>query len=440
MTGPGRNHRLLTFVMLFLTAFTIRLGFVLVTGAYLVNLDIEMTRAAATLVQEGTLGNVYAADTGPSAHVAPLYAGLLALLYRIFGVATPPGLLAQAVLAITFTSACIAVLPLLAERARLSPTAGLVAAAVMAVMPFNFFAETSGYWEQPLVTAALMGLFAGFLVLHDRQWQGWRWVPLLGFCVGLGALLSPVLLPPTGLMMAAEFGSQRDRRWRVLLISVAVLGLAALVCVPWVYRNYVVLGGFVPLRSNGGLELFIGNNDHANGQSLGIAGTADNAFLVQHHPSASKAEQATIKEIGELAYMNEKARLGKEWIRDHPWQFLGLTVTRFRLYWFPQSEMWTAETSARLFKSCLFSGFSVAAFVCLAYLFWVRHPYRWLLAATLIGPCLPYLITHVDLRYRYPTFWLSVLLSAECLVCLTRHLWRHQSDRTKEPMTETRPS
>jgi hypothetical protein len=58
---------------------------------------------------------------------------------------------------------------------------------------------------------------------------------------------------------------------------------------------------------------------------------------------------------------------------------------------------------------------TVLAFGGLASLFVRRHPYRWLIAGIFIGPSLPYLVTHVFFRYRYPLLWLTFLLACECV-------------------------
>jgi hypothetical protein len=58
---------------------------VFITRPYLDLQRFEMERAAISLAQTGVLGNPYAIPTGPTAHVAPLYAGLLATIFFVFG-------------------------------------------------------------------------------------------------------------------------------------------------------------------------------------------------------------------------------------------------------------------------------------------------------------------------------------------------------------------
>ena len=90
----------------------------------------------------------------------------------------------------------------------------------------------------------------------------------LGDFLGALTLLSPVFLPAALLMLLAEFLAQAAHRRRVFVRGTILLTLSTAVVAPWIFRNYVVLGGFVPTRSNLGLELYVGNHDgqrHARG-------------------------------------------------------------------------------------------------------------------------------------------------------------------------------
>src|SRR5438477_464003 len=141
---------------IFLLAFSVRFAATLYLGNYKVSNDVETNRAAVSVARSGQLGDIFFRGSGPSAHLAPLHPLMLGAIYRCFGIETPRSLLIQACIAITIVSLIMAGVPLLAERARLSPAAGILAAAVMAVLPFNLYVETSGTWEQAESCAALL--------------------------------------------------------------------------------------------------------------------------------------------------------------------------------------------------------------------------------------------------------------------------------------------
>jgi len=377
----------------------------------------EMERAAVNLVVHGELANVYSDTSGPSAHVAPAYVFLLALLYRLFGLPDAGGWIAQVVAVSCVTATVIALMPALARRLGLQPAAGYGAAILLALSPCNLWVESWGGWEQPYTALVLLGLLLTFVALHDRS--GNREVSLrvlaltAGLLIGLAMLLSPILLPAVALMIGGELLTGSGRRLRIAGAA-GIMIVTALICIaPWTWRNYVVLGGFVPVRSNFGIELWIGNNPQANGKTFVTYYDDPHKITRGWHPSGTRAECQRLQQLGELAYMRDKQRQALEFIGCDPVRFLALTAHRFQYYWFPGPDMWSPNAPGRLFKACAYCLIGCGTLAALTYMFCAGHPYRWLVAAAVIGPSLVYMVTHVDPRYRQPTFGLSVLLTCE---------------------------
>jgi hypothetical protein len=404
------NRSVVACILIFFLAALPRLIYVMSCGSMGTG---EMERAAINLAQTGELGNIYAPDSGKSAHVAPLYALWLSLLYRVFGVPDVGGRLAQRILAVLITSIGIALLPILGKRLRLHPCAGYVAAIILALSPLNLWIECSGCWEQPYAALALLGLVYAFATLHACHWESVPVAIATGLLLGLTALLSPSLLPVGALILVADFYRLDDRRKQVLRGAAVMLSVSALCVAPWIYRNYQGLGGFVALRSNFGLELWIGNNPEATGRTFGTHADDPNGILWHLHPYSNKEEKAHLKAIGELAYMREKLNMALAWIKENPGQFCWLTGERCQLYWFPPADMWTQTTSAYGLKAAFWCLVSIGALLGFSVMIWRGNPYAWILLASILGPALIYLITHVDIRYRNPTLALSVLVGCE---------------------------
>jgi hypothetical protein len=407
------NRSVVVGLLIFFLAAVPRLIYAL--GTDKLGTGAEMERAAINLAQCGELGNIYAPDSGKSAHVAPLYAFLLSLMYSIFGVPNVGGRMAQRIAAVLITSLGIALLPMVSKRLRLHPWAGYVAAIILALSPVNLWIECSGCWEQPYAALALLGLVYAFAALHACQWQSLPLVIGTGLLVGLTALLSPSILPAAGLMLAAELFFQAAQRKQVLRGAFVMLAIGAICVAPWIYRNYRALGGFVAVRSNFGLELWVGNNPEATGRTFGTHADDPNGILWRIHPYSNKQEKAHLKAIGELAYMREKLHQALAWIREHPRRFVDLTLTRAQLYWFPPADMWTPTTSARGLKATFWCLTSLGVLIGAIELLRRRQSYAWILLAGILGPALVYMITHVDVHYRYPALALSVLLCCEAL-------------------------
>src|SRR5216683_1748538 len=111
----------------FSSSFSSSLGYVLIKQTYMDLSAAELERAAICLADHGELGSAYSDDSGPTAHVSPLYPALLAAIYRVFGSHTPAGRLAQELASILISSLGITLLPVLARRAKLEQGSGWAA-------------------------------------------------------------------------------------------------------------------------------------------------------------------------------------------------------------------------------------------------------------------------------------------------------------------------
>jgi 4-amino-4-deoxy-L-arabinose transferase-like glycosyltransferase len=155
---------------------------------------------------------------------------------------------------------------LLAARVarRLSgPTAGLVAAGVMALYP-NLIFHTGALLGETLYNV----LFLAFLaLLIGRGWtESFGWWRLLGCGVllGLAVMVRPISLAVIPVVALAFLWSRKD--WGIALRWTAVLTLGVVACVvPWTVRNAVRLDAFVLISTNTGDNLCIGHADGATG-------------------------------------------------------------------------------------------------------------------------------------------------------------------------------
>jgi hypothetical protein len=192
----------------------------------------------------------------------------------------------------------------------------------------------------------------------------------------------------------------------------------------------VVFGGFVPLRSNFGLELFIGNNPTADGHTYTIPYNHPNDPYAWAHPFRNPNEQQHLREVGELAYMHEKGQIAKEWIREHPGRFVQLTWNRLLGFYFPPVSYWSPDWSVRPLRAAAAWGLTLLGLGGLLLVFCSRHPNRWPLFLVLTAPSLIYLVTHVNIRYRYGSMWILALLTGHVLSCLMDRLKHSQKSTT----------
>src|SRR5271165_4086231 len=280
----------------------------------------EMEKIARSLAEGNVFGNPYALPTGPTAHHAPIYPFLLSLVFRMFGYG-PDARLIQAFINITFVAAQMALLPYLSRIAQLPLSVGVVAGLVAALVPSRVLKETR-------FESCISGLAAVLFVMLVLRWlrkehPSTRESIMAGFLAGICILATPPLL----LVKLALVASWFLRRLRRQVIILAVACCAALL--PWTIRNFVELGGFVPLRSNYPLELSVSNEDDSHAESVANFGNP-----IFRHPSTNTAEAIRVQQLGELQYNRERAREARTWIVSHPRRFLSLTARRFVYFWF----------------------------------------------------------------------------------------------------------
>ncbi len=219
-------------------------------------------RSASAIAHTGTYqdANHAAGGThGPSAYFPPAYSYLLALADLITG---GPALSSATVtlarlIQVALGTGSVALLGLSAFELFGSGTA-LTTLALGAIYPVALELSAVLAAENLLTLLELAALYA--VLRAGRSAAPSRWLVSAGVLIGLAALTHSnalVLLVPLG------FGAQRLGRrpgavhralparapWVTLLVC------AALTVTPWMVRNLVVMGGFVPISSEAGITL-----------------------------------------------------------------------------------------------------------------------------------------------------------------------------------------
>jgi 4-amino-4-deoxy-L-arabinose transferase-like glycosyltransferase len=273
---------------------------------------------ARSLVAGHGFGNVFA-NTGLTAVLPPVYAYLLAGIFKVFGVETKAAILAALSLNSVISALTCVPIFLLARQAfgdRIAKWAGWG----WAFSPYGIYYGADWAWSTCLLTLELACLFLFALRLENssrtRDWL------LFGFFGGIAALTEPVSLSVVPLLgLWTLYRRYRLRRpWKIPMAAAALAALA--VMAPWLVRNYELFHRFIPVRSGFGLELYIGNN--------GYSTRWVNSSL---HPNHSDAELAEYERVGEMAYMDHKLQQGKAYVRSHPAWYAWMTLRRIVYMW-----------------------------------------------------------------------------------------------------------
>lgn len=272
----------------------------------------------------------------PTAFGNPIYPAFLAGLFKAFGFSVLAVLIVQCLID-TLTCFLVFVIALKVVRSR---SAALLAALAYALYPPFIISAASVLTE----TLTLL-LLTGALYFFWRLLSGsLRHAAFAGVLMGLSILIRPaVLLLPVFLLAVLWLNRKECRGW--LLKGLVYLLVSYAVVSPWTVRNYVVMGGFIPVSAHGGLSFWQGtgpadgvcmsNADHP----LAIQGTAE-ARLPGHLP-VSKATYHRITSLREqVRGLNEVerdavfAKAGMREVREHPGRFAFLAVKKFFRLWF----------------------------------------------------------------------------------------------------------
>jgi 4-amino-4-deoxy-L-arabinose transferase-like glycosyltransferase len=193
---------------------------------------------------------------GPTARWPPGFSTVLGGLYWLFGIHPVLGELFNAVVG----ASTVVLLMLVAERTLDRGTA-IVAGAMLAVLPGPIM------WTDVLVAETLYtALFVGAVLLLVSSRPTWAWLLAFGIAVGVGALVRGEALTWFVLPVAMWW---RLVPWRALArIVIVAIAAAAVVMLPWIVRNAVVMDAFVPVATNASETLWSGHNDDATGAQV----------------------------------------------------------------------------------------------------------------------------------------------------------------------------
>ncbi len=373
----------------------------------------ETGKAAIALLERGYIGDPYLLPTGPTAHVSPVLAWLLAAVYRVFGENTVQARIVLGAAAAAMFALGVRAALRLASVTGAGPCAVLATGGLLALTPMMLFQAVVNdrQWDQPFTALVLV---QGWLVFEEsrRSVRPYRAEAALAALAGVGALFSPAIFPTLAISLAAMAWLRRrlgDIRITVLLC----VGILAACLLPWGVRNELVMGRFILTRSNFGLELDAGNSPGATG----LSGSGEEAL---RHPHDWAPAAREVQAMGEVAYMRAMSDRAHGWIAANPSSFARLTLRRLVLSFLPSPAMvgWTPVLGARL-SWMLWTAFGVLKIAALLLTAWFGiRPALALLFSVL--PMASYFVTHINIRYELTTYftWLVVMALAAQQVLL----------------------
>jgi hypothetical protein len=374
-------------------------------------------------------------DTHAAFYGMPLYAYILALLYRLFGTSPfVPGLLQALADAGTATLIYLFTIRLLGAHSRpgntvtVEPKTEAKVFATLAAIGWALFVPAQAYSIILMPTAWFTFVFwlVVWHIVSSAAAPGWQECLLLGLLIGITAMAIATAVFLVPLVVAAVLLRSRPILNRKSFIGVAVillgLGIGTSPC--WIH-NYVIARDPVFLSAHGGVNFWIGNNPTSNGYPRFPPGlrAGQAAMLEDSISSAETALGRSLKRSEVAAYWSGKAR---EYIATHPKQWIHLLLVKAGNFWSAfQYDDLSIITNLReqgiIFPGLYFGVLAALALPGLIYAWRLAPASRWITAA--IGLLMIALMTvFITERYRLPVVPGLLALAAYGLYRLWRSL------------------
>jgi 4-amino-4-deoxy-L-arabinose transferase-like glycosyltransferase len=350
----------------------------------------EFGRIARSIATGQGFSSPYPEPTGPSALVGPVYAYLLAGVFKLFGVYTTASALMILTLNNVFSSLiCLPVFSI--ARRVFGTTVAVWAGWAWALYPYSIAGSNVWVWETILTSLLLTWILQYTLFLeHSSSYLAWTGYGLLWSLAALTSAATLSTLPFLGIWILVR---QRRNGTRCAGPVMAASLFFLVAVAPWIWRCSRTYGRFVAFRGNAGLEVMVGNSDDTSNPS--------NWKML---PGENAAELMKLQRVGEPAYMAEKERDAKDVIVNHTLRFAGQTLRRVLYTWtdfwnFP--PRWSLDASG-VPDVLTYSMISFLAFAGLGWSIRNRRDDSAPLMILLVFFPLVYYLTHQDVRFRHP--------------------------------------
>lgn len=322
----------------------------------------------------------------------PLF--VLVPVFFIFGDSLLAAQLANAALGVLTTWLIYRI----AKEAGASRLGRLLSAALFAIyLPSWIYAEYLA--KENLMTPLMLGVI--LLVLRCLHKPSIAISILLGIIIGLLAITGNSGLAIAPILGVATFMAPHPTSKKI--VHLTIIGVIAILTVmPWLMRNYQVVGEPV-LNTNGGFNLYLGNNPAANGFFVSIGDTPRGATWHGLRKSGEVVAASTLK--GEAI----------AWIRQNPTEFLTLSVKKAALLWTPpihegKGSSSKTETFTRLAWLVQYCVIVLAAVFGLG-IKQLRTRETFLLWLAILGYTTVHAIFYVIFRYREPIMPVLIVLA-----------------------------
>lgn len=364
--------------------------------------------AKAIAAGQGFASPLRMVDTGPTVWFTPIYPYFVAGIFKLWGIYS---YLSEIIIQIfNCAFAALTIIPIHAVAKRTFSTGVATGAAwTWVFFPTSLFFPITWIWDTTLAALFFALIFWATLAMRGERkilpWAGY------GALWAVGGLINPSILSLFPFFVGwLLWRSHREGIPWTKPVAAALL-VFTVGLIPWTVRNYRVFGKPIALRSNFGLELWLGNNPNVTDTMSQWA-----------HPNDNPEEAQKYKRMGEIPYMAEKEREAFAFMRTHPWDTINFMFRRFVENWIAVTDspgdIWSHVpfyAKAFLVMNCLFS---LLTFLGALWAYRTRQPEAQLYVMVLLIFPLIFYLTHSSLRYRFPIDPIMMVLAVSAVAHL----------------------
>ena len=288
-------------------------------------IGLEMADIAERIVSGYGFASPYLpVDSGEPTRVsAPLYVGIISIVYYFFGIKSVEANTLLQLLNICFNAVSLILLLKLCEK-HFGTLQAKVFSIMFVVQPHFLFIAAKA-WETCLTMMLLSMLLYFIMMAYERNRLTHQIA--MGGLLGLISLSNPAWTfsyPLLCILLYKKHNLAEFLQSSVKPIAIVFLFFCIVVS-PWLVRNYNASGEIGFIRNMTSPEIYKGNNS----ESLGGHGLG----FVKHFIYVSDEQRELYAELGEVAYEKHMSTLAKSEIANNPARYIALTVNRIIMWW-----------------------------------------------------------------------------------------------------------
>jgi 4-amino-4-deoxy-L-arabinose transferase-like glycosyltransferase len=355
-------------------------------------IGLEARLVAYSLAQGKGFFGPYPGYEAITACIAPVYPFLWAIGIKLFHLGPFGATIFSQVMNCAFSAATCWPIFAIGKKVFGEKT-GIASAWLWGLLPYAVLMPLEWTWDQSLAALVLALIVQSTFALRESDsslhWTGY------GLLWAFAALVNPTLCLLLPFFLAWLVWRKRPIGGGTLALAARAFFVFVLALLPWTIRNYYAIDGLVFVKSNFGMELWLGNNP-----------AVKNMYTPELHPINDLSQRISLIMAGEPNYNRARQRQAIAYIENHPRTFLNHLGDRFADTWAAtydaQVEPWILALHLSRADVWFCAAFSVSSFAGLIFALLETWADSLPLAICLILFPIPYYLTHTAIRYRHP--------------------------------------